>query len=199
MDALSRRFPLDAQPGNAAAGKAALKLVSDNGGSDKSSSERGRSGGGGFEKDGADGDRDAGGTQDALAGLNPDARSDMMLSLILQELDDDKAEEIVTIDLEGKSDIADVMVIASGRSQRHVGAMADKVLRRLKETGFGAARCEGQPASDWVLIDAGDVIVHLFRPEVRSFYNLERVWSEAAHAPRAPTAKSAGAAEADAQ
>lgn len=119
----------------------------------------------------------------ALSALSPEERSKEMLSLILQELDDDKAEEITTIDLAGKSDIADAMVIASGRSQRHVSAMADKVLRRLKETGFGAARCEGQPACDWVLIDAGDVIVHLFRPEVRSFYNLERVWSEAAHAP----------------
>lgn len=119
----------------------------------------------------------------ALSGLSAEERSEKLLSLILQELDDDKAEEIVTIDLAGKSDIADAMVIASGRSQRHVSAMADKVLRRLKETGFGGARCEGQPTCDWVLIDAGDVIVHLFRPEVRSFYNLERVWSEAARAP----------------
>ena len=75
------------------------------------------------------------------------------------------------------------MVIASGRSQRHVGAMADKVMRRLKDAGFGRVRTEGQPACDWVLIDAEDVIVHLFRPEVRSFYNLERAWSEAARAP----------------
>lgn len=75
------------------------------------------------------------------------------------------------------------MVIASGRSQRHVGAMADKILRRLKEAGFGRARSEGQPACDWVLIDAEDVIVHIFRPEVRAFYNLERVWSETARGP----------------
>ena len=74
------------------------------------------------------------------------------------------------------------MVVASGRSQRHVGAMADKVLRRLKEAGLGSAGVEGATACDWVLIDAGDVIVHLFRPEVRTFYNLERVWSEVAHA-----------------
>ena len=80
------------------------------------------------------------------------------------------------------------MVVASGRSQRHVGAMADKVMRRLKEAGFGRARVEGATACDWVLIDAEDVIVHLFRPEVRSFYNLERVWSEAAHAPAKPDA-----------
>lgn len=120
---------------------------------------------------------------DALSGLSPEERSKEMLSLILQELDDDKAEEIVTIDLAGKSDIADAMVVASGRSQRHVSAMADKVLRRLKAAGFTNARSEGQPTCDWVLIDAGDIIVHLFRPEVRAFYNLERVWSEAAHAP----------------
>lgn len=119
----------------------------------------------------------------ALTGLTPEERSKQLLSIILQELDDDKAEDVVTISLAGKSDIADAMVVASGRSQRHVGAMADKVLRRLKEAGFGRAKVEGAAASDWVLIDAEDVIVHLFRPEVRSFYNLERVWSEAAHAP----------------
>ena len=73
------------------------------------------------------------------------------------------------------------MVVASGRSQRHVSALAENVLRKLKEVGFGYARVEGQPACDWVLVDADDVIVHIFRPEVRSFYNLERVWSEAAH------------------
>ena len=190
LDVLSGRFTLDAQTGNAAAGKAAIKLVSDNAGMNN----------GGIGNVGSDGEAaDADGIPGALAGLSPDERSDMMLSLILQELDDDKAEEIVTIDLEGKSDIADVMVIASGRSQRHVGAMADKILRRLKETGFGSARCEGQPACDWVLIDAGDVIVHLFRPEVRSFYNLERVWSEAAHAPHAASSKSAGDAESGVQ
>lgn len=119
----------------------------------------------------------------ALTGLTPEERSKQLLSIILQELDDDKAEDVVTISLAGKSDIADAMVVASGRSQRHVGAMADKVLRRLKEAGFGRAKVEGAAAGDWVLIDAEDVIVHLFRPEVRSFYNLERVWSEAAHAP----------------
>ena len=118
-----------------------------------------------------------------LAGLSPDERSREILSLILHELDEDKAEDVVTIDLAGKSDIADAMIVASGRSQRHVSAMADKVMRRLKGAGFGRAKVEGAGASDWVLIDAEDVIVHLFRPEVRSFYNLERVWSEAAHAP----------------
>ena len=122
-------------------------------------------------------------TGDALANLTPEERSQAILSLILQELDDDKAENVVTIPLAGKSDLADAMVIASGRSQRHVSAMADKVMRRLKEAGMGRARIEGAGACDWVLIDAEDVIVHLFRPEVRDFYNLERAWSEAAHAP----------------
>lgn len=115
--------------------------------------------------------------------LAPEEQGREILSLVLTELDDHKAEDVVAIDLAGKSDIADHMVVASGRSQRHVGAMADRVMRRLKEAGFGRARIEGANACDWVLIDAGDVIVHLFRPEVRAFYNLERVWSEAARAP----------------
>ena len=115
--------------------------------------------------------------------LTPEEQSREILSLVLTELDDDKAEDVVAIDLAGKSDIADNMVVASGRSSRHVGAMADRVMRRLKAAGFRHARIEGANACDWVLIDAGDVIVHLFRPEVRSFYNLERVWSEAARAP----------------
>jgi ribosome-associated protein len=101
---------------------------------------------------------------------------------VLAELDDNKAEQIVTIDLTAKTDLADAMVIASGRSQRHVGATADKIVRRLKDMG-ARAQIEGVPACDWVLIDAEDVIVHLFRPEVRAFYNLEKIWSEAARAP----------------
>ncbi|HNJ47445.1 MAG TPA: ribosome silencing factor [Novosphingobium sp.] len=96
--------------------------------------------------------------------------------LILKSLDDDQAQELVSIPLEGKSSIADHMVIASGRSTRQVAAMAQKLAERIKQGGFGHARIEGLPAADWVLIDAGDVIVHLFRPEVRSFYNLERMW-----------------------
>lgn len=87
-----------------------------------------------------------------------------------------KAEETVEIDLIGKTSLADAMIITSGRSQRHVGAIADKVLQDLKTNGFGNARVEGLPACDWVLIDAGDVIVHIFRPEVRGFYNLEKIW-----------------------
>jgi ribosome-associated protein len=96
---------------------------------------------------------------------------------VLHRLDEEQAQEIVTIDLKGKSDVADTLVIASGRSQRHVGALADKLQRELKDSGLKDVKTEGLPACDWVLIDAGDVIVHLFRPEVRSFYNLERIWA----------------------
>lgn len=98
-------------------------------------------------------------------------------ALVLAQLDDDQAQEVVSIDLEGKSSIADHMVIASGRSTRQVAAMAQKLAEKIKQQGFGPVRLEGLPAADWVLIDAGDVVVHLFRPEVRSFYNLERMWA----------------------
>lgn len=98
------------------------------------------------------------------------------MSAIIETLEDDKAEELTLIDLEGKSSIADHMIIASGRSQRHVSALADHLTRRLKEEGLGRVRVEGLPNADWVLIDTGDIVVHLFRPEVRSFYNLERIW-----------------------
>ncbi|MBT0668810.1 ribosome silencing factor [Novosphingobium profundi] len=101
---------------------------------------------------------------------------DPLLATVLQSLDDDQAQDLVTIDLEGKSSIADFMVIASGRSTRQVAAMAQKLGEKLKANGFGSPRIEGLPAADWVLVDAGGVIVHLFRPEVRSFYNLERMW-----------------------
>ena len=97
--------------------------------------------------------------------------------LVMSQLDDDQAQEIVSIPLAGKSSIADHMVIASGRSTRQVASMAQKLAEKVKQAGFGPARVEGLPAADWVLIDAGDVVVHLFRPEVRSFYNLERMWS----------------------
>ncbi len=103
-------------------------------------------------------------------------------SLIINTLEDDKAENIVVIDLGGKSSIADTMVVASGRSARHVSALADHVIRKLKEEGFGRAQIEGKESADWVLIDAGDVVVHLFRPEVRDFYQLERIWTgDSAH------------------
>ena len=97
--------------------------------------------------------------------------------LVLQSLDDDQALEVVSIPLEGKSNIADHMVIASGRSTRQVASMATKLADRVKQQFGKNVRIEGLPAADWVLIDADDVIVHLFRPEVRSFYNLERMWS----------------------
>lgn len=87
-----------------------------------------------------------------------------------------KAEETISIDLTGKTSIADTMIITSGRSNRHVGAIADKIIQDLKANGYGNARVEGLPACDWVLIDAGDLIVHIFRPEVRGFYNLEKIW-----------------------
>jgi ribosome-associated protein len=95
--------------------------------------------------------------------------------LILQSLDDDQAQEIVSIPLQGKSSIADYMVVASGRSSRQVASMAQKLAERIKKAGRNA-HIEGLPSADWVLIDAEDVVVHLFRPEVRSFYNLERMW-----------------------
>ena len=98
-------------------------------------------------------------------------------SLILTRLDDEKAQDVVFINLKDKSSVADGMIVASGRSHRHVGAMADHLLRTLKDAGYGRARVEGLPHCDWVLIDAGDVIVHLFRPEVRAFYNIEKIWS----------------------
>ncbi|TNE59917.1 MAG: ribosome silencing factor [Alphaproteobacteria bacterium] len=105
------------------------------------------------------------------------SKSTQILELILKSLDDDKAQDIVAIDLAGKTSFADSMVIASGRSQRHVGAIADHLTRDLKDAGFGKCKVEGMPNCDWVLIDAGDVIVHLFRPEVRDFYKLEQMWT----------------------
>ena len=100
-----------------------------------------------------------------------------LTDLILGKLDDDKAEDVIAIDLNGSSPIADTIVIATGRSQRHVSALADHLLRAIKEAGLGRAQVEGLPQADWVLIDAGDVIVHLFRPEVRAFYQIEKIWS----------------------
>lgn len=100
-----------------------------------------------------------------------------MLSRILTSLDDDKAEEIVTVDLAGRSSLCDAIVIATGRSARHVASTAEHLARRLKEAGYGTSRVEGLPQGDWVLVDAGDVVVHLFRPEVRDYYDLESMWS----------------------
>ncbi len=95
---------------------------------------------------------------------------------ILTNLDDAKAEDVTSIDLHGKTSLADVMIVASGRSNVHVGAIADRVIKALKQSGHAAPRVEGMPNCDWVLVDAGDVIVHVFRPDVRQFYNLEKIW-----------------------
>jgi ribosome-associated protein len=104
--------------------------------------------------------------------------ADKTLSTILSRLDDMKAEETVTIDLRGKSAFSDYMVITTGRANRHVGAIAENVAKALKENGIKNLHVEGLPNCDWVLIDSGDVIVHVFRPEVREFYNLERLWTQ---------------------
>jgi len=105
----------------------------------------------------------------------PGAPDDRLTRTVLQSLDEAKAEEIVTIDLAGKTAMADAMIVASGRSSVHVGAIADRVVKALKQSGV-TPRVEGVPTCDWVLVDAGDVIVHVFRPEVRQFYNLEKMW-----------------------
>ncbi|MEZ6024289.1 MAG: ribosome silencing factor [Hyphomonadaceae bacterium] len=105
--------------------------------------------------------------------------ADTIARVVLTSLEDDKAEDILAIDIRGKSSFADMLVVASGRSGRHVGALADHITRKLKEAGVKDVRVEGMPQADWVLVDAGDVIVHLFRPEVRSFYNIERIWAGA--------------------
>jgi len=104
-------------------------------------------------------------------------RAEALHDLVLRSLDDDQAVEVVSIPLTGKSSIADFMVIASGRSSRQVASMAQKLTERIKRELGRNVRLEGLPVADWVLIDADDVIVHLFRPEVRSFYNLERMWA----------------------
>jgi ribosome-associated protein len=120
-------------------------------------------------------------TKTAALKAQPDA--DKTLNMILSRLDDMKAEETVTIDLRGKSAFSDYMIVTSGRANRHVGAIAENVAKGLKETGIKNVHVEGLPNCDWVLIDSGDVIVHVFRPEVREFYNLERLWT---HNPAAP-------------
>lgn len=105
-----------------------------------------------------------------------EAPSGSIAQTIVTSLDDSKAEDVVSIDLHGKTSLADVMIIATGRSNVHVGAIAERVIRALKEVQQKAPRVEGLRSCDWVLIDAGDVIVHIFRPEVRQFYNLEKMW-----------------------
>ena len=106
----------------------------------------------------------------------PDYTSEQLLAAVLASVDDDKAEDIVQIDLRGRSDVADYMVICSGRSSRQVAAISEKLADRLKEQFRILAKMEGKETGDWVLIDSGDVIVHVFRPEVREFYQLEKMW-----------------------
>jgi len=107
-----------------------------------------------------------------------EATSDELLARVLSSLDDDKAEDVVAIDLRGRSSVADHMVICSGRSSRQVSAIAEKLVERLKHEFGRICRIEGKEQGDWVLIDAGDVIVHVFRPEVREFYQLEKMWMQ---------------------
>jgi len=110
------------------------------------------------------------------AGMADQPTSEALLAHILASLDDDKAEEIVQIDLRGRSDMADYMVICSGRSSRQVAAISEKLMDRLKVDFNRLSKVEGKETGDWVLIDTGDVIVHVFRPEVRDFYQLEKMW-----------------------
>jgi ribosome-associated protein len=108
--------------------------------------------------------------------LETPASGPRMIDIVLKSLDDAKAEDTVAIDIAGKSSLADHMVVTSGRSNRHVSAVADQVMKALRDAGFDKPRIEGLPHADWVLVDGGDVIVHIFRPEVREFYNLEKMW-----------------------
>jgi ribosome-associated protein len=110
------------------------------------------------------------------AGISGNDAASLAIDTVLASLEDSKAENIVSIDIQGKSSLGDYMVIASGRSHRHVSAVADHLLKALKDAGLGNARVEGLASADWVLIDSGDIIVHVFRPEVRAFYNLEKMW-----------------------
>ncbi|UWQ19424.1 ribosome silencing factor [Jannaschia sp. M317] len=122
----------------------------------------------------------------ATTGRQGADRSDEILALILKSLDDDKAEDVVQIDLRGKSSVADWMVVCSGRSSRQVAAISEKLSERLKGVLGRAARTEGKGQGDWVLLDAGDVIVHIFRPEVREFYQLEKMWQDPSDAAPRP-------------
>ena len=110
------------------------------------------------------------------SGMSRTVEPSLILNSVLASLEDSKAENIVPIDIHGKSSLADHMVVASGRSHRHVAAVADHLITAMKEAGLGVPRVEGLANADWVLVDTGDVIVHIFRPEVREFYNLEKMW-----------------------
>ena len=132
-------------------------------------------------------------TQSAPAGDLAADKVEALHDIVMQSLDDDQALEVVSIPLAGKSSIADHMVIASGRSSRQVASMAQKLSERIKQDLGRPVRVEGLPVADWVLIDADDVIVHIFRPEVRTFYNLERMWAfEERSGSSAQTAAAAG-------
>ncbi|MGH6677266.1 MAG: ribosome silencing factor [Xanthobacteraceae bacterium] len=110
----------------------------------------------------------------AQGSVEPD--TGFLAETVLARLEDAKAENVVCLDLHGKTPLADTMIIATGRSNVHVGAIAERVIQGIKDAGLGSPRVEGLPHCDWVLVDAGDVLVHLFRPEVRQFYNLEKMW-----------------------
>jgi ribosome-associated protein len=126
-----------------------------------------------------DGDNEMPAESFDVSGMEPSELKD----LILASLDEDQAEDVICIDLAGRSSLADAIIVASGRSHRHVAAIADHIVRKLKDAGIGKARVEGLPNADWVLIDAGDVVAHVFRPEVRAFYAIERIWTgETRHA-----------------
>jgi ribosome-associated protein len=107
----------------------------------------------------------------------PPAKVDLLPRTLVESLENSKAEDIVSIDLAGKTTLADVMIVASGRSNVHVGAIADHLIKACRAAGYPAPRVEGMPNCDWVLLDAGDAIVHIFKPDVRQFYNLEKMWS----------------------
>ena len=107
----------------------------------------------------------------------PIPKEDLLARAILESLENSKAEDVVSIDLEGKTTLADVMIIATGRSNVHVGAIADHLIKACRAAGYRTPRVEGVPLCDWVLVDAGDAIIHIFKPDVRQFYNLEKMWS----------------------
>jgi ribosome-associated protein len=113
----------------------------------------------------------------AAAAPEPDVPEEALVDVILKWLDDAKAEDIVKLDIRGKTSIGDFMLVATGRTDRHVGAIADQVHRSLKEYGVSNVRVEGMETCDWVLVDVGAIIVHIFRPDVREFYNIEKMWS----------------------
>ena len=116
-------------------------------------------------------------SEDGISSSTEPQNTQTLLEVIIDSLEGSKAEEIISIDLKGKTSIADSMIVASGRSTRQVASIADHLTTNIKKAGFGHCKIEGLTKADWVLVDAGDAIIHIFRPEVRSFYNLEKMWS----------------------